>query len=317
MNEKINKVETLNNSDTNGSTFQKWSTFAASVLTFVAAIFKSFFSKGDDYTKGFAPTEVTAFTSILGIIVILLMMNWNHRGLVHRFIILLAAFGTCILLIWSSGGIIFDVLRTAAIIGVPGLPPFVDWVGFGTRAISLMTAILLAITTVNFRRTSRDPSVVVEYIKMESHSKKWFGYAAFVLSLPYPILKIYFSFGGNLAGVHESGHHAAYGEIVLFGANALLSLALVQKWGRIFPRWVLIVGGWTATCATVPFGFLAIFGSLMQLIGFDGPIPSDESAWLVSLVYGEWLFLGLATGAATWIFQQETKSGITQKHKHS
>ncbi|MFD0771828.1 hypothetical protein ACFQZ1_24165 [Bacillus sp. CGMCC 1.60114] len=315
MNKNINKVETSNNQDTNGSTFQMWSTFAASALTFVAVIFKLFFSNGDDYTKGFAPTEITALTAILGIIVSLLMIGWNYRRLLPRFIVLIVAWGTCILLIWSSGGIIFDVLRTVAILGTPGLPPIVDWIGFATRAISLMTAILLALTTVKFQHASRD---MVNYIiKMESHSKKWFGYAAFVLSLPYPLLKIYLSFGGSLAGIHASGHHAAYGEIVLFGANALLSLALVQKWGRIFPRWILLVGGWTATCATVPFGFLAIFGSLMQLLGFDGPIPLDNSAWLVALVYGEWLFLGITTGAATWIYQQETQSSITQKRKHS
>ncbi|WP_082083617.1 hypothetical protein [Paenibacillus beijingensis] len=90
----------------------------------------------------------------------------------------------------------------------------------------------------------------------------WLGYAAFILSFPYPLLKIYWSLGGTLWGGQNFGHHSAFGKILVFGASALLSLALVQRWGRIFPRWVpffagkkvprwiFIIGGWIAACMT-------------------------------------------------------------------
>ncbi|MFK9092777.1 hypothetical protein [Bacillus salipaludis] len=221
------------------------------------------------------------------------------------------------MLIWSSAGIVFDVLRTAAVLGIPGLPPIVDWIGFGTRAISLIAAIFLASSTVHFQRVSLNPSVVVDHETSKIRSKKWPGYTAFALSFPYPLLKIYWSLGGGLGGGQKFGHHAAYGEIVVFGACALLSLALVQKWGQIFPCWMLITGGWTAACLTAPTGLLALFGSLMQLFDLDSPVPLDGSAWIVALVYIGWLFLGLSIGGATWIYQQRTQSSITQNRKHS
>ncbi|MFC0274972.1 hypothetical protein ACFFIX_27100 [Metabacillus herbersteinensis] len=150
--------------------------------------------------------------------------------------------------------------------------------------------------------------------------RKWFGYTAFVLSFPYPMLKIYWSLGGTLGGGQSFSQHSAYGEILVFGACALLSLALVQKWGRIFPRWVpffagkkiprfiLITGGWVAACLTVPMGFLAIFGYLMQAIGLaDGPVSFDGTGLMVFIVYGEWLLLGIALGGATLAYQHQTR----------
>jgi len=310
------------------SYLRAWAALGACTVTLVAIIFKSFLPHAPDYTMGFAPTWVTAFAAILGVIALLLSIGWPRVRIMPRLIVLIGAWGACILLVWSSAGIVFDSLRTAAVLGIPGLPPVVDWPGFATRTVSLIGATLLALTTVTFQRVSRGACVVCGHGSLNKgkiRSNVWIGYTAFMLSFPYPLLKIYWSLGGTLGGGQNFGHHSAYGEVLVFGASALLSLALVQRWGRIFPRWVpffsgkkvprwiLITGGWIATCMTAPMGFLAIFGSVMQGLGLaDGPVRFDGNGLMVSIVYGGWMLLGIALGGATWVYQQQTRSSCAQ-----
>ena len=302
--------------------FQMWATFGTCAIILVAVTLRSFFPDGLDYTKGFAPTWITCLAAILGIIVIFLEMSWLHVQLMPRLLVLIIAWGACVFLIWSSAGIVFDIFRTAAVLGIPGLPPIVDWLGFLTRTVNLIGAILLASSTISFQRISRGACIVCGYGPLtKTQSNRWLGYTAFVLSFPYPLLKIYWSFGGTLGGGQNFGHHTAYGETLLFSANALLSLALVQKWGRTFPlwmpflagkkfpRWIPITGGWIATCMIAPMGFLAIFGTFMQILGFtDGPVPFDSNTLMVFIVYGNWLLLGASIGGATWFYQQQTRA---------
>ncbi|USK35153.1 hypothetical protein LIT25_07485 [Bacillus sp. F19] len=304
------------------SNIKAWTAIGACSITLFLIILKSFFPEAPDYTIGFAPVEITVFASILGMITMALSINWQRESLIPRFLLLISTWGTCFLLVWSSGGIVFDTLRTAAVLGIPGLPPVVDWPGFATRTISLIAAILLATATISFQRISRGACIVCGQgpsVKIQP-DHKWFGYAAFILTFPYPLLKLYWSFGGTLGGGQNFNQHSAYGEIIVFGVCALLCLALVQKWGRIFPSWVpfisgkkvprfiLITGGWVTASMTVSMGFLAILGSLMEVLGLaDGPMNFDDTGLLVSMVYGGWLLLGIAITGATLNYQKQTR----------
>jgi hypothetical protein len=310
------------------SYFKVWAALGACAITLIIVILKPFFPDGPEYTKGFAPLWVTAFAAIIGVIALLLSTGWTRVRFVPRLLVLTSAWSASILLTWSSAGIVFDALRTAAVLGIPGLPPVVDWLGFASRAISLTGAILLAMVTISYQRVSRGACVSCGQgllIKGKIRSNAWLGYTAFILSFPYPLLKIYWSIGGALGGGQNFGDHTAFGEILVFGASALLSLALVQRWGRIFPRWVpffagkkvprwiLITGGWIAACMTAPMGLLAIFGALMQALGLaDGPVRFDGNGLMVSMVYGGWLLLGIALGGATWGYQQQTRASCVQ-----
>ncbi|WP_255258146.1 hypothetical protein [Bacillus sp. AFS018417] len=304
------------------SNIKAWFAIGASSITLFAIILKSFLPEAPDYTMGFAPVGITVFASILGMIALALSINWQRESLTPRFLLLISTWGACFMLVWSSGGIVFDILRTAAVLGIPGLPPVVDWPGFATRTISLIAAILLAAATLSFQRISRGACTVCGQgpsVKTQP-DRIWFGYAAFVLSFPYPLLKLYWSFGGTLGGGQNFSQHSAYGEMLVFGACALLCLALVQKWGRIFPKWVpfvagkkvprfiLITGGWVAASMTVSMGFLAILGSLLEVLGLsNGPMSFDDEGLLVSIVYGGWLLLGIAITGATWNYQKQTR----------
>lgn len=297
-----------------------FATLGAFVITLLVVILKFLLPGEADYTRGFAPTWVPILATVVGLIAILMELGWSQIQLESRKLVLFIAWGACVLLLWSSAGIVFDALRVAAVLGIPGLPPVVDWLGFATRTASLMSAALMAASTISFQRITRGSCAVCGQGELaKTRSNTWLGYAAFVLSFPYPLLKIYWSLGGTLWNDQSFGQHSAYGEIVVFGASALLSLALVQKWGKIFPnwmpifagkqvpRWLLIIGGWTAFGLTTTVGILAVFGSIMQALGFDGPVGSSGNTLLVSIVYGSWLALGIAFGGATWFYQQQTR----------
>ena len=129
--------------------------------------------------------------------------------------------------------------------------------------------------------------------------------------------------GGTLGGGQNYVQHSAYGEILAFGACALLSLALVQKWGRIFPhwvpflaekrvpRWILITGGWIATCMTAPMGLLAMFGSVMQALSLaEGPVSFNDTGLMVSIVYGSWLLLGHCTRWSYLVLSAANKNQV-------
>jgi hypothetical protein len=216
----------------------------------------------------------------------------------------------CVLLTWSAGGIVFDVLRAAAVLGIPGLPPVVDWPGMVVRTVALGAAALVAVTMVSYRRRSgsgclgcgRDSSARVT-------DGKWLGYAACALALPYPLLKVYWSLGGTVANSAVTASEMfPVGEVISFATAGALALGLVQGWGRVLPRWMLVVGGWAATVPLVTMGAVAGFGSLAQGLGLiDGPVRFDNGTWIVSVVYGSWLLLGLALGSATLAYQRRMR----------
>jgi len=301
--------------------FHLWASLGIFSVMLVLIALKFILPEGPNYTKGFAPLWVTAFAAMLGSIVVLLEKRLLHNQFSQSWFVKIIAWGACILLIWSSAGILFDFLRAAAVIGIPGLPPVVDWLGFVLRTVSLIAVFLTATATITFQRISRGACVRCGQGPLSTmRPKKWYGYAAFVLSFPYPLLKLYWSLGGTLWGGKSFAQHSAYGEILVFGINALLSLALVQKWGRVFPnwfpifsgkrvpRWLLITGGWIAASMTITLGLLVIFGSIMQALGLEeGPVGTGGNPWLITIVYGNWFLLGISMGAATWSYQQSSR----------
>jgi DNA-binding CsgD family transcriptional regulator len=70
---------------------------------------------------------------------------------------------------------------------------------------------------------------------------------ACLLALPYPPPKVYWALGGTvarsaLAGTSVEGF--PFGEIVVFAAVDWSVSRLAGSWGRIVPRWALLVAGW-------------------------------------------------------------------------
>jgi hypothetical protein len=255
-----------------------------------------------DYMRGGAPWWITAGAATLGALAALVMTSRvarrNLRGPV-----LAAALISCALLLWSAAGLVFDLLRVAAVLGIPGLPPFVDWFGMASRAASLAAAVTLSLATVFFQSQTIAGHGLRRY-------SPWFGYVAALLSIPYPALKIYWSLGGTVGWNGGSTREPAVGETAMLVMLVVLSLALTQNWGRSISRPFLLIAGYSAAVPLISMGALVAFGTVAQLLGIvNGPIRFRWSEWIVYYTYVDWLLLGLALGAATWAYQRRTFVG--------
>ena len=256
---------------------------AAGALGLAGVLVDALAGPAPAYTKGFAPAPVLVVAAAVGLVSLTASPaspaspRWRPQ----------AGWAAVVLLIWSGSGVLFDLLRVAALAGLPGLPPEVDAVGFARRASSLVGALLLAGALLRGRRPP---------------PRAFSGVLALPLALPYPALKVYWWAGGDFARAFAgSAHDFPLMEVLLFALAALWGLALVTRWGAGPTRPVLVIGGWVAAIPLVSTGSLAGFGALADLLGIvDGPFEASAQAVLVSLVYTSWLALGVALGRAAW-----------------
>ncbi|MBH5338540.1 DUF3995 domain-containing protein [Streptomyces pactum] len=90
----------------------------------------------------------------------------------------------------------------------------------------------------------------------------WAGHAACGWAVLFGLAHIYAGFGGARVIIeHSVGKERASGDsfvmVGLFGTGALclaaaaLALALTRPWGRVLPRWMPIVAGWTAAAVLI------------------------------------------------------------------
>jgi hypothetical protein len=256
-----------------------------------------------DYMRGSAPHWVTASAAALGVACALLALVRPHLQGGMRTGVVAMALVACVLLFWSAAGVIFDLLRTAAVLGIPGMPPSVDWLGFAGRVSALAGVVTLAVATRSLAGEGLSEPL------RGSRLAGWSGYAALILAFPYPMLKIYWMLGGTLGWRAGWERHAAVAETAMLVAMAALPLALVRPWGRVLPRPLLLIAGWGSSAALGSMGALAAFGTAAATLGIvRGPAGFDPGAWIVDLAYGDWLLLGLALAAATLAYQYRTRT---------
>ena len=88
--------------------------------------------------------------------------------------------------------------------------------------------------------------------------------------------------------------------------SRVLALALVQRWGRILPRTLLLIAGYGAALRLISVAALLAFGMIAQVLGVvNGPIRFRWSEWPIYDTYLDWLLLGIALGMATWAINGE------------
>lgn len=218
------------------------------------------------------------------------IMRWNDRPLWLRFQGVLRWSGL-LLMVWAANGLPLDLLRL-----VPGLMPSgVDWPGLATRTLALAAAVVLA--HLALARPAAPAS---------NRPAAWYGYAAFVLALPYPFLRTLWVLGGTLGLMWPgaAGHgFAPWLACIPWLLAAALSLLLVPTW-RWMPRRLLLAAGWSATAVVAMIGPAACLSLVTKLIAGDPGLEVEGIAnWVPGLFYGSWLLWAIAAGAATRSYQ--------------
>ncbi len=235
------------------------------------------------FTPYWVPLAAVGFTAAA-------MVRWDRRP---EWLQVRRAFrwSGLLLMVWAANGLPLDLLRLTPLIPLP-----VDWPGFAGRALSLATALVLAHLVL--ARSAAPTS---------ARSARWYGYAAFVLALPYPFLRTTWALGGTL-GLDRPGA-AGQGWLPWLACipwlmAAALSLLLVPTWRRM-PRRLLLVAGWFATAAVALVGPAGCWALVSKwLAGGDlGLAALGIAGWVPALFYGSWLLWAVAAGAATRSYQ--------------
>lgn len=226
------------------------------------------------------------FIAIGFVAVGLIQMNGSPQGLRVQQTL---RWGSLLLMVWIANGLPLDLLR------ITGLIPFpVDWPALATKALALASVVILA-RLVLARPVTLKPR----------HVTTWYGYAAFMLALPYPILRTCWALGGTLGlmkpGVAGIGFIPWLASIPWLVAAAL-SLFLVSKrcW---LPRRLLVFAGWSATAIVALIGPIACWVLFSNLLKGEDIGVKGMAIWVPYLFYSSWLLWALAIGAATRSFQ--------------
>ena len=204
-----------------------------------------------------------------------------------------------LLMVWLANGLPFDLLTLAGLIGhrtASGaiVMSTVYWPGLATRAFALAALVVLARLALASAKggVSARPAV-------------WYGCAAFVLALPYPVLRLHWALGGTL-GLLSPGAAGKGWEPLLIAipwvAAAALSLFLVSP-----PRWIsrrlLLAAGWSGTAIVATIG-PAAFWAFVSALASGGDIGSNDiEGWVFGLFYTSWFLWAIAGGAATRAYQ--------------
>lgn len=195
-----------------------------------------------------------------------------------------------LLMVWAANGLPLDLLRLTPLMPFP-----IDWAALTSKTLALAAAVVLARIALARPGASTRPAA-------------WYGYAAFVLALPYPALRAVWALGATpgLAYPGAAGHGLAPLLLTIpWLLAAALSLLLVSP-RRGLPRRWLLVAGWSATTIVAMIGPAAVWSLVAVLLGRSDGAEAPISMWVFTLFYGSWFFWAIAAGAATRSYQLRT-----------
>lgn len=149
-------------------------------------------------------------------------------------------------------------------------------------------------------------------------STAWAAYAACAWAVVFAAASFYWAAGGTAgsgtvakmytasAVAHDAGLAA---QLWIAGVLKLLigvlALALVQRWGRRFPRWMPLAAGWAAGVLLSLYGVADLIDHALMAIGaINTPASLGASAvrWHLLLWDPWWLLGGILFVVAVWGF---------------
>lgn len=150
------------------------------------------------------------------------------------------------------------------------------------------------------------------------------GYAACAWALAFAAVSFYWAAGGS-AGADTIGPALTSLALardpefvailwitgVLKAFAGLLALALVRPWGRLIPRWLLLLAGWGTGVALILYGGASFVQHALMVTGVIG-IPAGlgvtAARWHLLLWDPWWLLGGILFAVTAWRFGRETSA---------
>lgn len=281
----------------NRTTAGEWVSLALCIAVLASWVFQNFIFTGD--TKVVSPLWLQPVAAMLGALGIMRLSSGWERLWKALYVIGL------LFMVWAANKVLFDFLTMAGLIGDPatGGRARVDWPGTISRIIAFAAAVALA------RQALKEPA------PGSTTPASWYGYAAFVLALPYPLFRIIWALGGTLGITHPGAAGEGFEPLILaipWVLAAVLSLLLVspRKW---IPRRLLLVTGWTATAIVASIGPIALWSMITMLASGEGQSKEEIATWVFCLFYTSWFLWAIAAFAATRSYQLRSSRHVFSK----
>lgn len=142
----------------------------------------------------------------------------------------------------------------------------------------------------------------------------WVAYAASGWALLFAALSFFWAAGGR-TGLHPLELEAAYDDsvwvLISLGAGiikvviGLIALALVQLWGRIFPRRLLLACTWMLGIGMSLYGGLGLVSDVLHVTGVTSdPENGKWFFWYLVLWDPWWVLGGILYLAVAWFAQR-------------
>ncbi len=268
-----------------GSRAEPWIALALCAAVLAARALEHLVRNRPDYAQIFAPDGIPLAATVFAAAGIIRKDGSPQWIRVQRAL----RWSGLLLMVWAANGLPFDLLRMAGLI-----PLGVDWPGLARRTLALAAAVVLA------RLALARPAAPAS-----TRAATWYGYAAFVLALPYPVLRTWWALGGapGLMWPGAAGRGFAPWLLAIpWLLAAALSLLLVSTW-RWMPRRLLLAAGWFATAVVAMIGPAACWALVTALVSGRDSRGGGIAIWVFGLFYGSWLLWAIAAGAATRSYQ--------------
>ncbi len=154
----------------------------------------------------------------------------------------------------------------------------------------------------------------------------WPAYGAALWALLFAAISFYWAFGGTalLDTIGEavtdpalSGDPAVVAAVWLSAFVKLAgvpgALALAQRWGTFFPRWLVLLAGWGVTALLCLYGGASLVQQLLMVAGVVDVSDTFRPVllWHLFLWTPVWLVGGVLYGFATFYFARATRATDT------